>query len=115
AFTDACFDETIFAMASAPVAEVIQTVRDRARLPRPLLDRERRRIGCYEAFLQRYAWMDSGWSVNFATQLEFVVKPIKKASSAASEAIMARAARLEGIDLDSHPWMLMSVHSLTLA
>ncbi|PRC47451.1 hypothetical protein C6A85_84880, partial [Mycobacterium sp. ITM-2017-0098] len=42
-------------------------------------------------------------------------KPIKKASSAASEAIMARAARLEGIDLDSHPWMLMSVHSLTLA
>ncbi|PRC43165.1 hypothetical protein C6A85_000000106755, partial [Mycobacterium sp. ITM-2017-0098] len=42
AFTDACFDETIFAMASAPVAEVIQTVRDRARLPRPLLDRERR-------------------------------------------------------------------------
>jgi hypothetical protein len=114
-FADACFDDAIFAMANTPVAEVIQIVRDRALLPRPLLDRERRRVGCYEAFLQRYAWMDSGWSANFAAQLEFVVKPIKKASPAAFDAIMARNARLKGVDVDTHPWMLMSVHSLTLA
>ena len=112
---DACFDDIIFSMKHVPVADVIQTVRERALLPRPLLDRERRRLGCYEAFLQRHAWMDSGWSANFAAQLEFVVKPIAKASKAAFEAITARGARVKAIDVVNDPWMLMSVHSLTLA
>lgn len=112
---DACFDDAIFSMRHAPVANVIRTVRERALLPRPLLDRDRRRVGCYEAFLQRHAWMNSGWSANFCTQLEFVVKPVAKASKTALQAITARTARLEAIDVVDDPWMLMSVHSLTLA
>ena len=112
---EGCFDEVIFAMESAPTGEVEAAVRERALVPRPLLHYDTRRLASHAAFLQRQAWLDTGWSRNFAAQVELVLKPIKRASERAYEAIRLRSERLEGIDLEAHPWMLMSVQSLTLA
>jgi hypothetical protein len=112
---DGALDAAVFAMASAPIGKVAAAVRERSLVPRPLLDYDTRRIGSYAAFLERRAWLDSGWSTNFAAQLDMVRKPIKKASTTAHEAIALRLERLKGIDVEAHPWMLMSVQSLTLA
>jgi hypothetical protein len=112
---DAAFDGTVFAMASAPVGKVIATVRERSLVPRPLLEYDTRRLGAYAAFLERRAWLDSGWSKNFAAQLDMALTPIKRASATAHAAIALRLERLKGIDIEAHPWMLMSVQSLTLA
>lgn len=112
---DGALDAAIFALASVPVGKIAAAVRERSLVPRPLLDYDTRRIGAYAAFLERRAWLDSGWSKNFAAQMDLVLKPIKTASEKAHEAIALRRARLTGIDLEEHPWMLMSVQSLTLA
>lgn len=114
-FADACFDDVILKMASVPLAQVAAAVHERSLVPRPLLDFDRRRLATYEAFLQRHSWLKTGWSQNFAFQIEMVLKPIKKSSPVAHDAIKARIERLEGIDLHSDPWMAMSVQSLTLA
>ncbi|BBX04652.1 hypothetical protein BST36_27465 [Mycolicibacterium moriokaense] len=111
----ACIDEVIFKMASAPTGDVETAVRERALVPRPLLHYDTRRIGSYEAFLRRREWLESGWSANFATRMELVLGPIKRASDKAFEAIALRRERIRGIDTGSHPWILMSVQSLTLA
>ncbi|BBZ20876.1 hypothetical protein MGAD_52110 [Mycolicibacterium gadium] len=112
---DGAFDGTVLAMASAPVGKVIATVRERSLVPRPLLEYETRRLGVYAAFLGRRAWLDSGWSKNFAAQLGMALMPIKRASATAYEALTLRLERLKGIDVEEHPWMLMSVQSMTLA
>jgi hypothetical protein len=112
---DAAFDGTVFAMASAPVGKVIATVRERSLVPRPLLEYDTRRLGAYAAFLERRAWLESGWSKNFAARLDMALTPIKRAAASAHGAITLRLERLKGIDVEAHPWMLMSVQSLTLA
>jgi hypothetical protein len=112
---EAALDATVFAMASTPVGKVVAAVRERSLVPRPLLEFDTRRLGSYAAFLSRRAWLDSGWSKNFAAQADMVLKPINRASAKAHEAITLRLERLKGIDVESHPWTMMSVHSLTLA
>ncbi|MCV7176153.1 hypothetical protein H7H98_10395 [Mycolicibacterium sphagni] len=112
---DAALDGTVFAMASAPIGRVVAAVRERSLVPRPLLEYDTRRLGSYAAFLKRRAWLDSGWSKNFAAQADMVRNPIKRASAKADEAITLRLERLKEIDVEAHPWMLMSVQSLTLA
>lgn len=112
---EAAFDERVFAMASAPVGKVVAAVRERSLVPRPLLEYDTRRLGAYAAFLERRAWLESGWSKNFAVQLDMVLTPIKRASAMAHDAITMRRDRVKSVDLETDPWMLMSVHSLTLA
>ncbi|MCV7016275.1 hypothetical protein H7I96_00820 [Mycolicibacterium aichiense] len=111
----AAFDGNVLAAASVPVGKIVANVRELSLVPRPLLDYDTRRVGAYEAFLQRRVWLDSGWSKNFAAQMDLVLKPVAKASLKAHQAIMVRRERLTDIDLEEHPWMPMSVQSLTLA
>jgi hypothetical protein len=59
--------------------------------------------------------MTSGWSSNFAKQASFVINPIKRASALAHKTIMMRSDRVREIDVSEHPWMLMSLESLTFA
>jgi hypothetical protein len=112
---EACFDANVLAMCSVPANQVEAKLREIQLLPRPQLHPENQRVAVYEAFCRRTEWMTSGWSSNFAKQASLVINPIKRASDLAHEAIMLRSDRLRGIDVSEHPWMFMSLESLTFA
>ena len=111
----ACFDANVFAMNSVPGTQVEAKLREIQLVPRAQLHPDTLRSAVYEAFCRRSEWIESGWSYNFAQQTAFVVSPIKRASMRAYESIVMRSDRIREIDLSEHPWMLMSVQSLTLA
>lgn len=114
-FDRACLDSTALELSFLPGNRVETKLRELQQVPRAQLHHENLRVGVYEALTRRKQWMASGWSSNFAKQVAFVVKPIRRASLLADETITMRLDRLKGIDLDEYPWMLMSVESLTLA
>lgn len=114
-FDTASFDTSILEMSFLPGTRVESKLQELQQVPRAQLSYENLRAGVYEALCRRRAWMNSGWSQNFAQQVAFVVKPIKRAARLADETISVRVDRLKGIDLEEYPWMLMSVQSLTLA
>lgn len=112
---DACFDENIFAMASLPGNPVEGKLREIQQVPLAQLHPENLRAAVYEAFGRRGEWIATGWSENFAQQMSLVTNPIRKKSQLAYDAIEARRDRVSKIDAFEHPWILMSVQSLTLA
>lgn len=115
ALQEGCFARNVFAMSSMPAEQVDGIMAALKLVPGPLLHADTRVNAAYEAFLQRDAWMQSGWSESFAAQTAFVIEPIRRASRLAHEAITIRNDRLHGIDTAANPWMLMSLQSLTLA
>jgi hypothetical protein len=112
---DACFDANVFAMSSAPGNQVEAKWREIQAVPLAQLHPDNLRAGVYEAFFHRTNWMTTGWSANFAQQTSLVINAIKRTNRPAHEAIMMRCDRVRGIDVAEHPWILMSVQSLTLA
>jgi hypothetical protein len=112
---DACFDAKVFAMSSVPGNRVEAKLREIRQVPRAQLHPESLRVAVYEAFCRRTEWMTTGWSPNYAKQIALVDKPINRVSTLAHEAIMMRMDRVRDVDVVEHPWMLMSVESLTLA
>ena len=114
-FHDACFDSSVLQMSFVPGGRVEAKLGELLQVPRAQLHPENLRVGMYEGLCRRSEWMTSGWSLNFAQQLSFVDKPIKKASMLAYETLMMRSEPVRAIDMAEHPWMLMSLQSLTLA
>jgi hypothetical protein len=112
---DACFDANFLTMSSVPGNQVEAKLREIQLVPRAQLHPDTLRAAVYEAFCRRTEWMATGWSPNFAQQTSFSISPIKRASMLAHETILMRSDRVRGIDISEHPWMLMSVQSLTLA
>lgn len=115
ALQEGCFARNVFAMSSMPAEQVDEIMAALKLVPGPLLHADNRVNAAFEAFLQRDAWMQSGWSESFAAQTAFIIEPIRRASKLAHEAIEIRNGRLQGIDTVANPWMLMSLQSLTLA
>ena len=115
AFGAGAFDASVMEMSFVPGNRLESKLQELQQVPRPLLDQENLRVGVYEALCRRSGWMASGWSTNFAQQVAFVEKPIKRGALLANDAITVRTNRLKGIDIEEFPWMLMSVQSLTLA
>lgn len=111
----ACFDAKVFTMSSVPSDRVEARLQEIQAVPRAQLHPETLRAGVYEAFCRRSEWIAIGWSRSFEQQTSFVINPIKRASSIAYENITMRSDRIRGIDVSEHPWMPMSVQSLTLA
>lgn len=114
-FHDTCLDSAVLELSFVPGNRIEAKLREIQQVPRAQLDHQNLRAGVYEGLCRRAEWMRSGWSANFEQQLSMVLTPIKRASMLAHETITMRIDRLRGIDLAEHPWMLMSVHSLTLA
>lgn len=110
---DACFDANVLAMSNVSDAQLMTKLNELA--PRAQLHPEAQRVAVYEAFRRRTEWMETGWSTSFAQQVAFVIQPIKRVSPRAAAAIAMRAGHLKKIDVNEHPWMLMSLQSLTLA
>lgn len=111
----ACFDANVLSMSSVPGNQVEAKLSEIQLVPRAQLHPDTLRAAVYEAFSRRTEWINSGWSHSFAQQTAFVVSPIRRISMLASENIAMRSDRVRGIDVVEHPWMLMSVQSLTLA
>jgi hypothetical protein len=112
---NSCFSANVLAMSAIPGNQVEAKLREIQQVPRAQLHPENQRVAVYEALCRRREWMASGWSPGFAQQASFVTSPIKRASTLAHETIMMHSDPLLEIDLSAHPWMLMSVQSLTLA
>ncbi|WP_245850571.1 hypothetical protein [Mycobacterium angelicum] len=112
---DGSFDVGVFATSSVPGNQVESKLREIQMVPRAQLHPDTLRAAVYEAFGRRTEWADCGWSPNFAKQTSYVVSPIKRVSMLAYENIAMRVDRVKEIDVSKHPWMLMSVQSLTLA
>lgn len=111
----ACFDANVFTMSSVPRNRVEERLQEIQAVPRAQLHPETLRAGVYEAFCRRSEWIALGWSRTFEQQTSFVISPIKRVSAVAYENVAMRTDRIRGIDVSEHPWMLMSVQSLTLA
>jgi len=112
---DASIDRTIFQTSTIGTVQVEEKLREIKQVPRPQLDPTNLRAGVYEGLCRRSEWLRSGWSLNLAQQLDLVLTPIKRSSDRAYKMIRARRELVRGIDWDEHPWILMSVQSLTLA
>lgn len=115
ALHEGCFGPNIFRLSAMPADQVTAIMAELKLVPGPLLHRDTRISATFEAFCQRGQWMAAGWSESFAAQTSFVIEPIRRASKLCSEAIEIRNDRLNGVDTAAHPWMLMSLQSLTLA
>lgn len=111
----ASFDENVFAMRSVPSDTLETRLREIEAVPRAQLHPETLRAAVYEAFVRRSEWVTGAWSYNFQQQTSFVINPIKRVSTLAYENIAMRIDRVRKIDPSEHPWILMSVQSLTLA
>lgn len=114
-FDDAGFTPSVLELSFRPGKTMHTKLAEMQQIPKAQLHPESLRTGVYEGLCHRAEWMASGWSANFATQLDLVRNPIKKASRLAFETITLRSDRVRRVDFDEHPWMLMSVQSLTLA
>ncbi len=112
---DAAFDRNVLNMTSVPLDILDSKLSDIQAIPRAQLHPDSLRIAVYEAFRHRTEWMNTGWSKGFAQQADLVLTPIKRTSVHVHELICMRKDRLKGVDLDEHPWMLMSQQSLTFA
>jgi len=115
ALQEGCFGQNVFRLSAMPSEQVDAIIAELKLVPGPLLHPDMRLNAAFEAFRQREAWLAGGWSESFATQTTFVVEPIRRASKLAYEAIQIRNDRLHGLDTIAHPWLLMSLQSLTLA
>jgi hypothetical protein len=113
--SEGCFDSNVFRLDALPASQVDELLVGLRLVPGALLDADTRVAGNVEAFHQRGAWMRAGWSNSFAAQTSFALTPIKRACPDAYEVIRARNEALHGVPTEQHPWMFMSVQSLTLA
>ena len=112
---NACFDENVYQWTRVDGARIQAKLQEIQQVPLAQLHPESLRAGIYEAFGRRSEWISTGWSMNFAQQLSFVLNPIKKVSRPSYDAVTARCEAVSAIDHIENPWILMSVHSVTLA
>lgn len=114
-FDEASFDRNVLEMTAVPISRLETKLRESQAVPRAQLHPESLRVAVYEAFCHRTEWLSSGWSDGFAKQTDLVLTPIRHSSARVHELITMRKDRLKKIDTAEHPWMLMSLQSLTLA
>nr|WP_237421899.1 hypothetical protein [Gordonia sp. SID5947] len=106
--SDARYD----AMGDERVAEIFEFARI---VPGPLLDADTRTSAAFEAFQRRLEWSADPISREISSHVNRALSAVKKVSPVLYDAIKARNEGLDGVDPVEHPWMLLSVHSLTLA
>ncbi|MBR7193514.1 hypothetical protein [Gordonia sp. SCSIO 19800] len=100
------------ALSDEQVAEIFEYAR---LVPGPLLNPDTRTNAAIEVFNRRREWTADPIARELASHVSRALAAVKKASPALYDAIRARDERLDGVDTAEHPWMLLSVQSLTLA
>ncbi|MGC4960929.1 hypothetical protein [Gordonia sp. DT101] len=105
-------DTRYAAMSDEQVARMFEFARI---VPGPLLDADTRTSAAFEAFRRRGEWAADPISREVSSHVSSALTAVKKASPTLYDAIKARNEGLDGVDTVEHPWMLLSVQSLTLA
>lgn len=105
-------DVAYHAMSDDQVAQIFEYAR---LVPGPLLDPDTRTSAAFDAFQQRVEWTADPISRELSSHVNRALSAVKSVSPALYDAIKARDEGLDGIDPVEHPWMLLPVHSLTLA
>ncbi len=96
--------------------ERLEALFEQVRLvPGALLDVDTRTTATADAFHRRADWMDEPVCRTLPGHTAKALREVKKASPALYDLIVARNEVLAGVDVEQHPWMLLSVQSLTLA
>ena len=112
---EGCFDQSVYLMESMSAGQVDEILSDLRLVPGALLDIDTRVAATVEAFRCRHEWLQTGGSDVLAAQTSAAMNTIKHACSDAYDVIGARSDALTGVPVSEHPWMLMSLQSLTLA
>jgi hypothetical protein len=112
---EGCFDRSVLRMDALPSEQVEQILLELQLIPGPLLHPDTRVAAIIDAFRARSEWMHEGSSESLSVQTSFALTAIRRASAAAYEMVAFRDHELHGVDVAAHPWMLMSVQSMTLA
>ncbi|MGW6694934.1 hypothetical protein ACWF62_14300 [Rhodococcus sp. NPDC054953] len=109
------FDPTVLnlhVMAPERLEELFEQVR---LVPGALLDIDTRTTATADAFHRRADWMDEPVCRTLPGHVNRALREVKKVSPALYDLVAARSEVLSGVDVEQHPWMLLSVQSLTLA
>lgn len=94
----------------------VEMIFEHARLvPGPLLDPDTRTSAAFDVFHDRAKWTADPVCRELSSHVNRALAAVKKVSPAMYDAIRARDEGLAGVDTVEHPWMLLSVQSLTLA
>jgi hypothetical protein len=112
---EGCFDQSVYLMNSMSAGQVDEILADLRLVPGALLDIDTRVAATVEAFRCRDEWLKTGCSDVLAAQTSAAMNAIKHACTDAYDVIGARSDALAGVPVSEHPWMLMSLQSLTLA
>lgn len=97
-------------------AEQVEALFEHFRLvPGPLLDIDTRTSATVDAFHRRADWVDEPACRELPGHVNRALRAVKKASPALYDLVAARNEALHGVDVGAHPWMLLSVQSLTFA
>ncbi|BBE46945.1 MULTISPECIES: hypothetical protein [Rhodococcus] len=84
-------------------------------VPGALLDLDTRVDATIDAFHRRGEWMSSGAHQMLASESLKSLRLVRQSSKAIYNVISSRSEALDGVDTVTHPWMLLSMQSLTLA
>lgn len=109
------FDRSVLAV-DAMRAEQVEELFEHFRLvPGPLLDLDTRTSATVDAFHRRSAWSQDPACAELAGHVSRALRQVKAVAPVPYDFIQARNEALHGVDVVEHPWMLLSMQSLTLA
>ncbi|MGW5075796.1 hypothetical protein [Rhodococcus sp. NPDC004095] len=109
------FDRNVLAVHAMDPARVEELFEHFRLVPGALLDIDTRTSATVDAFHRRADWMDEPLCRDLPGYVNKALREVKKASPALYDLVAARNEALHGVDVGAHPWMLLSVQSLTLA
>ncbi|GAB2660910.1 hypothetical protein GCM10027068_46220 [Prescottella soli] len=109
------FDKGVLALDAMP-EEQTQALFEAVHLvPGALLDVDTRTSAVADAFHRRSAWSQDGACGELSGHVGRALRQVKAVSPVLYDLIEARNEGLHGVDAVEHPWMLLSMQSLTLA
>ncbi len=109
------FDRSVLAVDAMPAEQVEELFEHFRLVPGPLLDLDTRTSATVDAFHRRSAWSQDPACAELAGHVSRALRQVKAVAPVLYDFIQARNEALHGVDVVEHPWMLLSMQSLTLA
>ncbi|MFE6864519.1 hypothetical protein [Nocardia sp. NPDC057668] len=109
------FDATVEQLHQLPTAQLEELYLASQLVPGALLDEDTRTDATMAAFRVRREWAIDPASQILAAGTAAALRQIRRVAPLVYDLIDGRNAALDGVDVAAHPWMLLSVQSLTMA
>ncbi|MCX4092079.1 hypothetical protein [Nocardia sp. alder85J] len=112
---EGAFDRTVERLHGMPRQRVDELFEAFQLVPGALLDLDTRTSGVIGAFHNRTAWTRDPARTVLEEYVHRALYSVRTVAPLVYDMIRARNEALDGVDVVGHPWMLLSVQSLTLA